>query len=161
MATANDWGEQSDDGLEAFTPLTADQAKALREASPPLSPWSVWRWQLLLGLVLVLGCWVFFDKLVAVSVAWGAAAVVLPGALFVRGVMRAQARTQPGVAIINFFVWELVKIILSVAIMVAAYKWVAGLNWLAMLAGLVLTLKVYWLALLIKPRRQTGTKHSA
>jgi len=37
----------------------------------------------------------------------------------------------------------------------AAPKLIADLNWLAMLIGLIVTLKVYWVALLMRPKRKT------
>ena len=52
----------------------------------------------------------------------------------------------------SFFVWELAKIVVTVGVMYVAYRVEKNLNWLAMLAGLVLTMKVYWLALGIKPK---------
>ena len=54
-------------------------------------------------------------------------------------------------------VWELVKIALTVAILVAAPRWVEALSWPALLAGLVLTFKVYWLALAYSPRGRVPT----
>jgi hypothetical protein len=36
----------------------------------------------------------------------------------------------------------------------AAHRLVIGLSWPAMLVGLVATMKVYWLALLVKGKRQ-------
>jgi ATP synthase protein I len=42
--------------------------------------------------------------------------------------------------------------------MVAAPKLVAGLSWPALLVGLVLAMKVYWLALAFKPRPKTNER---
>jgi ATP synthase protein I len=56
-----------------------------------------------------------------------------------------------------FLFWELVKIALSVAVLAAAPRLVHGLNWLALLAGVVLATKMYWVALAWSRRpRQTG-----
>jgi ATP synthase protein I len=52
----------------------------------------------------------------------------------------------------GFFVWEAVKLAVSVAMIVLASRLVADLNWLALLAGLFVTLKMYWLALLKRPK---------
>jgi ATP synthase protein I len=38
----------------------------------------------------------------------------------------------------------------------AAPRLVADLDWLAMLIGLILALKVYWLALLLRHKRKTA-----
>ncbi len=47
----------------------------------------------------------------------------------------------------GFFVWEMAKVGLTVAMLFAAPRVVTDLSWPAMLAGLVVTMKVYWLAL--------------
>jgi ATP synthase protein I len=46
----------------------------------------------------------------------------------------------------------MVKIASTLALMAAAPKLVADLSWPAMLVGLVLAMKVYWVALAFKPR---------
>ncbi len=53
--------------------------------------------------------------------------------------------------------WEMVKIGLTVAMLIAAPRLVLDLSWLAMLAGFVVTMKVYWLAMWlrwVRPHRQ-------
>jgi ATP synthase protein I len=52
----------------------------------------------------------------------------------------------------RFFLWEMVKIALTVALMAAAPRMVAGLSWPALLVGVVLTIKVYWVALALATR---------
>jgi ATP synthase protein I len=49
-------------------------------------------------------------------------------------------------------VWEMVKVASTIALMAAAPKLVRDLSWPAMLVGLILALKVYWLALAFNPR---------
>jgi ATP synthase protein I len=49
----------------------------------------------------------------------------------------------------------LAKIVVTVGVMYVAYRAESDLNWLAMLAGLVLTMKVYWLALGFNPKAGT------
>jgi ATP synthase protein I len=51
-------------------------------------------------------------------------------------------------------VWEMVKIALTVAMLVAAPRLVPQLSWPALLVGLVLALKVYWVALAYSPKRK-------
>jgi ATP synthase protein I len=134
-----------------FVPLTADQARALREKNPSLSPWWVVAAQLAVGVLLTLMAWlVTGSQTVALSAACGALAVVVPAALFARGVTGQFASVNAGSAVLSFFVWEMVKIFVTVGIMFAAYRLVTGLSWPAMLIGLVLTMKVYWLALAFK-----------
>lgn len=131
-----------------FTPLTAEQAKELREKNPSLSPWWVVAGQVLAGLVVALVAWgVTGRQVVGLSAACGALAVIIPAALFARGVTGQFASANAGSAVLSFFVWELVKILVTVVVMFAAHRLVVGLSWPAMLVGLVFTMKVYWLAL--------------
>lgn len=134
-----------------FTPLTAEQAKALRERSPSISPWWVVAGQVLVGVVLTLAAWMLTaSQAIAWSAASGALAVVLPAALFARGVTGQFASVNAGSAVMSFFVWEMVKIFFTVGVMFGAYRLVAGLSWPVMLVSLVLTMKVYWIALAFK-----------
>jgi ATP synthase protein I len=48
---------------------------------------------------------------------------------------------------LGFFVWEAVKVALTVAMLGLATRVIDELSWPAMLAGLVVTMKVYWVAL--------------
>ncbi|MCX8516643.1 MAG: ATP synthase subunit I [Rhodoferax sp.] len=144
-------GSQSDED-PVFTPLTAEQAKALRKQHPALSPWWVVLGQLVVGVLVALIAWgVTGQSIIGLSAACGALAVVLPAALFARGITGGLtgrfASVNVGSAVLGFFVWELVKILLTVVVMFAAHRLVKGLNWPVMLLGLVLTMKVYWLAL--------------
>jgi ATP synthase protein I len=143
------------DEVSDFTPLTAEQAQALRELNPSISPWWVVAGQLVVGVLVTLAAWGVTGKSsVAVSTACGALAVVLPAALFARGVTGQFASVNAGSAVLSFFVWELVKILVTVVVMFAAYRLVADLSWPAMLVGLVVTMKVYWLALAVKRKSQ-------
>jgi len=134
----------SDDEV-AFKPLTADEAKVLRKTNPPVSPWRVIVGQSLVGCLLAVATWAYSGSgQLGWSVAYGALAVVIPAALFARGMASPLSLRNPGSAMMGFFLWEAVKIALTVAMLFAAPKVVANLSWLAMLAGLVVTMKVYW-----------------
>jgi ATP synthase protein I len=138
-----------------FTPLTAEQAQALREKNPPLSPWRVVAGQVLVGLLVALVAWGLTGRRsVGWSAAYGALAVVIPAVLFARGLMSQFSSVNAMTAGFGFFVWEAVKIAVSVGMLFAAPRLVADLDWLAMLIGLIVTLKVYWLALLMRPKRK-------
>ncbi len=138
-----------DEGLESeFKPLTAEQAQAWRQQNPVVSPWRVLALQVLVGaLVAVLTGLVSGQSRLAASSAWGSVAVVIPAVVFVRALSRQMRRTQTGAALVGLFVWELVKIILTVALLVAAPKVISDLSWFALVAGFVVTMKVYWLAM--------------
>ena len=81
--------------------------------------------------------------------------MVIPAVLFARGLMSQFSSINAATAGFGFFVWEAVKIAVSVGMIFAAPKLVADLDWLALLIGLIVTLKVYWLALLMRPKRIT------
>lgn len=140
-----------------FKPLTAEQAQQLRDANPEPSPWWVIVAQVVAGLTVAGIAWMWTGRPVAgVSALYGALAVAIPAALFVRGAMRgAMGGTQtvnPSAAMLRFFVWELIKLALTVAFLAAAPWVIGGLSWLAMLAGIVAAMKMYWVALVVRPR---------
>jgi len=141
--------DAADEGLEPeFKPLTAEQAQAWRQHNTMASPWRVLFLQVAVGALLaILTGLVSGQARLAASVAWGAVAVVIPAVVFVRALSRQMRRTQPGSALVGLFVWELVKIILTVALLLVAPKVVSDLSWLALVAGFVVTMKVYWLAM--------------
>lgn len=87
---------------------------------------------------------------VAGSVFYGSMSVVVPAAVFARGLTSRLTSVNPGTAVVGFFFWEMVKIALTVAMLVAAPRLIMALSWPALLVGLVVTMKVYWLALAFK-----------
>ena len=140
-----------------FTVLTAEQAQQLRERHPPDSPWRVVIGQVVVGVVVALIAWAWTGKQDgAWSAGYGALCVVLPAAIFARGLTGRFASLNAGAAAAGFMVWEMVKIALTVAMLAAAPRLVAGLSWPAMLVGLVVTMQVYWAALVLAPKK---TKH--
>ncbi|WP_293605219.1 ATP synthase subunit I [Polaromonas sp. UBA4122] len=142
---------------EDFKPLTREEAQKLREASPSLSPWWVVAGQLVAGLVVACIAWALTGRReVAWSAFYGALAVVIPAALFVRGLTGKVSSVNPGAAVLGFFLWEMVKIGLTVAMLFAAPRLIENLSWPAMLAGLIVTMKVYWGVLWFKPKRPTA-----
>jgi ATP synthase protein I len=134
----------------AFTPLTAEEARRLREQSPQVSPGWIVGAQVVVGLVSALVAWaVSGNRGVAGSLLYGAWAVALPAGLYARAVVRGAGA--------GFLMWELIKLGLTVAFLAAAPKVVPGLNWLALLAGVILATKMYWVALAVMRRpRRTG-----
>ena len=134
-------------------PLTAEEARQLRERNPSVSPWWVVAGQAGVGLVAALVAWALTGKQnVGWSVGYGALAVVVPAAVFARGLTGRFASLNAGTAAVGFLLWEMVKVALSIAMLVAAHKVVAELSWPALLVGLVLAMKVYWVALAFAPR---------
>lgn len=138
-------GQWDDDAIDSqpVTPWTRQQVQALEQRQPPLSIWRVVGLQALVGAVLV-GLWAGFGtqpRAQAVSALWGAAAVVLPSAAMAWGLRRRGA--QPMAALLGFVLWELVKIGLTLAILVAAVRLQSDLSWPALLVGLIGCLKVH------------------
>ena len=128
--------------------MTAEEVRVWRLRNPAASPWRVLFLQVAIGgLLAVLTGLVSGQFRLAASVAWGAVAVVVPAVVFVRALSRQMRRSQPGAALIGLMVWEFVKIVLTVALLLAAPKVVSDLSWLALVAGFVVTMKVYWLAM--------------
>ena len=135
-----------------FKPLTAEEAQRLREKNPELSPWWVIGAQVAVGLLVAGGAWIWTQRIgAAVSGFYGAMAVAIPAALFVRGVRRAGVAGAQSAAMLRFFVWEMIKIGLTVALLAAAPWLIEGINWLALVAGVVAAMKMYWVALLVRP----------
>lgn len=148
---------ENPDGLfdAEFKPLTAEEARQWRQAHPAMSPWWVVVWQVVAGAVLALVAAWWAGKVAGLSAAYGALAVVFPAALMVRGLQRQRAVTQPGAAMMGFVIWESVKVALTVAMLLLAPKVVSPLSWLALVAGFVVTMKVYWVAAWLHSRRRS------
>jgi len=154
IATANPYDEE-DAGFKA---LTAEEAKQLRLKNPSMSPWGVVAGQLLAGVLAAFAAWGLTGLgNVGWSVAYGALAVVMPSALMAYGLTSsALSRLTAGYAqatFAGFLFWEGVKVLSVVAMLWAANRIVPDLNWLGLLAGLILVLKVYWFGFWIQTRR--------
>ena len=134
-----------------FKPLTAQEAQEWRKQHPAPSVWWLTLVQVLMGCVVVaLAWWVSGKTLVAYSAAYGALCVVLPAMVFARGALRQ--RDSASAAVAGIFGWELVKILLTVAMLAAAPRLIPGLSWLAMIVAMVVVMKAYWVALWTWPR---------
>jgi len=135
-----------------FKPLTAQEAQEWRRRHPAPSVWRLVAAQALVGMLVALVAWVLTGRaVVGWSAAYGALAVVAPAALFARGVLRHKASSNPQAAMVGFFGWEIAKIMLTVALLAAAPRLVPGLSWIALLIGMVVAMKTYWVALLVRP----------
>ena len=159
---ANDAWDQTA-GDDVVKPLTREQAQALRQQNPAISPWMVLAGQAAGGVLSAFAAWwVSGESAVGWSVVYGAMAVVIPGALFARGLLSKVSTINPATAVTGFFLWEMVKIGLVLAMLYAAPRLVTDLSWPAMLVGLVVTMKVVWLVLWLEVRaRRKSNKLSA
>jgi ATP synthase protein I len=144
--------EDEDAAAQAeFKPLSAEEARQWRKRHAHLSPWRIVAWQVVAGILATGLAWLASGRVeLAISVLYGALAIVLPAAVLARAMSRSAG--VAGAALAGFFVWELVKVVLTVALLAAAPLLVPRLNWLALLAGLVVAMKVYWLAAWLQSR---------
>lgn len=141
-----------------FKPLTREQAQQWRAGQPELSVWRLVGVQVLVGVLSGLLVWVFSRQVsLVLSVLYGAASVFIPTALMAYGLTSsALSRLMSGYArasFASFLLWEGVKVLLVVTMLWLAPRLVPDLHWLGLLAGLVLTLKVYWFGLWFQVRR--------
>ena len=121
----------------------------MRAKEPPVSPWRVIALQAAVGVVVALVGGLITGRVeVMWSLLYGAATVVVPGALMARGMTSRLSSMSPGASAVSFMSWEFVKIGVSLAMLVVAGKIVQLLVWPALLVGLVVCIKVYWVALL-------------
>ena len=139
----------------SFEPWTKSQVDEWRKVQQPFSLWLVWVLQFLVALFIVLILTLLVKSPNVIwSVAYGALCVLLPSAMFVHGVVRNAKQASVSKAMARMVFWESAKIVLTIAMLCMAPKVVLGINWLAMLAGFVVTIKVYWLALWLQSIRK-------
>lgn len=134
-----------------FKPLTAQEVQDLRRRNPPVSVWRIVAGQVAVGVVVaLLAWWISGQARVGWSAAYGALCVVVPAVIFARGVTRGGPAAGAGSAMARLFGWELVKLVLSAVMLAAAPRLIKDLSWLALLGGMVVVMKTYWIALLVR-----------
>ena len=153
IPSGNRWDEDDEADQRPFKALTQQEAQALRAKEPPVSPWRVVWVQMGVGVAVAALVWfIWGERSVALSALYGAAVAVVPGALMARGMTSRFSSMSPGTSAVSFMLWEMTKIGVSVVMLMLAPKLVQPLSWPALLAALVLCIKVYWLALLWRGR---------
>lgn len=150
-----DWEDSRDPYDLADVPvkvLSRDEAQALLARYRRLTPRGVLAAQVAAGLLAALICGVFVSRPSAPwSALYGAAVVVLPGALMARSL--ASGRNLPVAASqIRLLVWTVVKLAMACAMLAGAQNVVRDLHWPSMLAALIVCLQVNVLALLWQGR---------
>lgn len=147
----NAWNDEDADGpgTVPFKALTREQARELAANDPhAVSPWRVVAVQAAVGLGLALLLGAVFKRMdVFWSALYGAGVVVVPAALMARGMTSPLSSMSPIGSAVSFMLWEGVKIAVSVLLLILAVRIVQPLSWPALLAGLVVCIKVYWVAL--------------
>lgn len=128
-------------------PWTADQVLDFRAKNPELSMWKVVFVQAGVGLALSILIWGLGQPPQnAYSCAYGTFCVVFPALVFVRGLLRVRVLRSLQGSVAGFFLWEFVKVLLTMAMLALAPQLVENLSWAWMILGLIVTLKSYWLA---------------
>lgn len=149
------WADDTgDDDRVPFKSLTREEARVLVASSPRrVSPWWVIAVQAAIGVLvaLVTGLVGTAEGLFW-SALYGAAVVVVPGALMARGMTSPLTSVSPGASAVSVMLWSMVKIGLSIAMLMLAPKLVQPLSWPALLVTMVLCMQVYWFALLWRGR---------
>ena len=132
-------------------PLTREEAQALLARHPVVSVGSLLMAQCLLGVCVASLWWVLSGSQTAgLSSLYGAAVAVVPSAMMARAVFGSQlGRTVGGLVL-----WELIKIVVVVAMLVAAPMLIKPLSWPALLVTLLLGMKVMGVALLWQGRQK-------
>lgn len=140
-------------GQAAAEPLTPEQAQAFRARYRALSPWTVVMVQAGAGLLVVALAGLFVGtRSTVLSSLYGMLIVVVPSALLARGITRARG-LEARAAALNFMLWELLKMGVSVAMLAASAWIVPGLSWPALLVAMLVCMKMNWLALLWQGRK--------
>jgi ATP synthase protein I len=144
----SNWDEERDVSLE-YVALSADEAQSWRKRHTQMNIWNVLGIQAVVGLCATVGSYLvqisFGLTQVWSSTLYGALVVLLPGALFARGLGSKFGGASVGASVLKFFVWESVKIAVSIAMLMTANRWIGGvLSWPALLFGLIVTFKGFW-----------------
>ena len=127
--------------------LSAEQARELRARQPQVSVWRVVLLQAVAGVLIALIAWGVSGRQAALSAAYGALTVVVPAAIMARGITGRLASVNAATAALGFLVWEAVKVMLSIAMLLVAGHLIDGLSWPALLVSLIVTMKIHWLVL--------------
>lgn len=145
----------------AIEPLTAAQAQAWRAQYPQMKPARAFLVPAATGLAVAALAWVLFNRTAGLSAGYGALAALLPAALTARGALRwAAPGFVPGAALSGLLWSEAFKIALTALMLIAAPRVLETLSWPALLVGLALTLKMYWVGL-ISARRAKPVQEKA
>lgn len=143
---------------ETYKILTTDQAKALQAKMPELSLESVLWIQLVAGVLVIAGA-AFWGIQSIICAAAGVFSAWLPCALFTWRVGAiTPSRYGAGFSLVNFYFWEALKLIGTIALLAVAVLWIKPLIWQSLLVGFVVTVKAYGFACLLLLGKNKQTK---
>ncbi len=135
-----------------FRRWSREDVAQLRRTQPVISPWRVVFWMLIAAVGIGAIGLIVFDVPIALSAAYGSAVVAAPAAVLARGMTSQLSRMSATAGALAFMLWEMVKIGLSIGMLMLAPSLIADLSWPALLVGLMLTMKVYFVAAFFKPK---------
>ena len=157
------WSDSADEGhgVREVPPLTREEAEVLRQKLGGVNLESfllkVLVWQAVAAIAIAAAAWaVSFSTVVVISAVYGAMCVVLPSALVARTVIkrvRRKTSKHPGGMSLGLVGLELVKVLVTVCLLVAAHFVLDSPQWVAIVVGFAVTLKVYWVVAFISLRR--------
>jgi ATP synthase protein I len=153
VQSTDPWQDQQD--VPAAAPLSRAEVQSLLLRKPQVSVWRVVVLQGIVGLVVALASWFFSAGRWSVvsSALYGAAIIALPSALFALSIQLWLSKLKPGVAVYGFALGELLKIGLTIVLLFFAPRIVQPLSWAALLMAIVVTLQVYWVALILRGKK--------
>ena len=163
--SSDDWNEDGRDDVK-IPPLTRQEVQALMEKLGGTSLegflLKVLVWQSLSAVVIAILTWIVSDNVsAATSALYGALCVVLPSALVVRTVikkLRSDVLKHSESRLTGLVVLELTKILATVCLLLAAPLLMDSPQWVAMVIGFAVTLKVYWVVALMSLRQPGHVK---
>ena len=149
------WKDEQD--VPPAAPMTRAEVQSLLLRKPQVSVWRVVALQAVVGLVVALVSWFFAAGKLSVvwSALYGAAIIAVPSALFALSIQLWLSKLKPGVAVYGFALGELLKIGLTIVLLFFAPRIVQPLSWAAMLIAVVVTLQVYWVALILRGKKSS------
>ncbi|MGC8701420.1 MAG: ATP synthase subunit I [Thiomonas sp.] len=153
VQSTDPWQDQED--APAAAPMTRAEVQSLLLRKPQVSVWRVVVLQVVVGLVVAVASWFFSAGQwpVVFSALYGAGIIALPSALFALSIQLWLSKLKPGVAVYGFALGELLKIGLTIVLLFFAPRVVQPLSWAAMLIAIVVTLQVYWVALILRGKK--------
>ena len=163
--SSDDWNDDGRDDVK-IPPLTRQEVQDLREKLGGTSLegflLKVLVWQSLSAVVIAILTWIVSDNVsAATSALYGALCVVLPSALVVRTVikkLRSDVLKHSESRLTGLVVLELTKILTTVCLLLAAPLLMDSPQWVAMVIGFAVTLKVYWVVALTSLRQPGHVK---
>jgi ATP synthase protein I len=150
MGLAKEFEQQED--LKPI-PLTAQQANDWRNKYPQGSIWMPVMAQCFCGGIFCLFAYLFQIFYLGngwwQSALYGVLVAVVPNALCAKGISSKFGANNLGASVFKFFVWEGVKVVSSVVMLLSAPHWLGEfLSWPALILGLVVAFKGFWVLVL-------------